>query len=150
MVASSNTTVTDPFDAAYDVASPILDELSFGYDQPLPAAQSLVVGIPSGTINVFYPQHQALEAAELRDTVLPSCPHPELRDAVALNREGISSNNPFHSFFALWRAYENALEVRVRGVVSTGVKQGFGTSPSLSGSYTESFMASTSIRFSNG
>jgi hypothetical protein len=111
-VAGFSSLADDPFDAAYDVASPILDELSFRYDQPLPVAQTLLVGIPSGAINVYYPQHPMVEEIAVGDTVLPSSPHSELRDAVALYREGVSSNNPFHSFLTLWKAYENAVGVR--------------------------------------
>lgn len=107
MVLGVNGQVDDPFAVAYDVASPILDELSFRYDQPLPVAQSLVVGIPSGAISYDYALHPAVEEISPGDTVLPSCPYPELRDAVALYREGVSSNNPFHAFLALWKAYEN-------------------------------------------
>jgi hypothetical protein len=33
---------------------------------------------------------------------------------VALYREGISSNNPFHQFLTLWKVYENATRVRGR------------------------------------
>jgi hypothetical protein len=108
-VMGFNEPAEDPFDAAYDVAGPILDELSFGYDQPLPVAQSLVVGVPSGAINVYYPQHPALQEIAPGDVVLPACPYPELRDAVALYREGVSSNNPFHAFLTLWKAYENVV-----------------------------------------
>jgi len=46
------------------------------------------------------------------EPVLASCPYPELRDSVALYREGVSSNNPIHQFLTLWRTYENACEVR--------------------------------------
>jgi len=82
--------------------------LSFRYDQPLPMAQSLVVGIPSGAISYDYGLHPAVKEISSGDAVLPSCPYPELRDAVALYREGVSSNNPFYSFLAaLWKAYEN-------------------------------------------
>ncbi len=111
-VMGFNRLADDPFDAAYDVAGPILDELSFRYDQPLPVAQSLLIGIPSGAINIYYPQHPTLEEIPASDTVLPSSLFSELRDAVALYREGVSSNNPFHSFLTLWKAYENAVSVR--------------------------------------
>lgn len=111
-VVGFNRLTDNPFDAAYDVAGPILDELSFRYDQPLLVAQSLLVGIPSGAINVYCPQNPTVEEITASDTVLPSPPYQELRDAVALYREGVSSSNPFHSFLTLWKAYENAVSVR--------------------------------------
>ncbi|MDP9478655.1 MAG: hypothetical protein M3R38_23730 [Actinomycetota bacterium] len=102
----------EPLEAAYDVVAPILDELSVRYDQPLPIAHSLVVNIPSGLTTMMFPTIPDVRTIAPDDPLLPSVTHPELRDAAALYREGASSNNPFHQFLALWKAYENACEVR--------------------------------------
>ena len=100
-----------PLHRAEEVAYPVLDALALEYDQPLPVAQSIVVGIPSGVVTIAYPkisQPVSLRSARNLD---PTTRHPELVDAVALYREGISSNNPFHQFLTLWRCYENACAV---------------------------------------
>lgn len=102
----------DPLKTAYDIVAPILDELSVRYDQPLPIAHTLVVHIPSGLATTMFPQIPDVRKIAPGDPLLPSVPHAELRDAAALYREGASSNNPFHQFLTLWRAYENACEVR--------------------------------------
>ena len=97
---------------AYDVAIPILDELSVRYDVPLPVAQSMVVGIPSGVINTYFGHRSKAKEIERSAEVLPMCPHGELRDAYALYREAVSSSNPFHSFLTFWKVYEEAMHVR--------------------------------------
>ncbi len=102
----------EPLEAAYDVVAPILDELSVRYDQPLPIAHSLVVHVPSGLTTAMFPKIPDVRTIAPEDPLLPSVAHRELRDAAALYREGSSSNNPFHQFLALWKAYENACEVR--------------------------------------
>jgi hypothetical protein len=102
----------NPFEIAYDIVVPILDELSARYDQPLPIAHSLVVGVPSGVITIDVSKHPKRRAIAAADSILVGCPYPELQDAVALYREGISSNNPFHQFLTLWRVYENATKIR--------------------------------------
>ncbi len=104
--------VMDAFEAAYDVVGPLLDELSFEYDLPLPVAHSLIVGIPSGLTNTSFPKIPKVKTLDRGGEIVPVCPHPELRDAVALYREGVSSNNPLHSFLTLWKVYENACQVR--------------------------------------
>lgn len=101
-----------PLEAAYDVAAPVLDQLSFEYDQPLPVAQSLVVGVPSGVLTVQTHKPAPVRVIQATDSVLASPLHPELADAIALYREAISSNNPFHQFLTLWKVYENACTVR--------------------------------------
>lgn len=101
----------DPIEAAYDIASPALDALAFEYDQPLPICQRLIVGIPSGIISVWLAKPSA--PADIAEGVLkPRFEVPDLWEAVALYREGVSSNNPFHQFLTLWKAYENACGVR--------------------------------------
>ncbi len=102
----------DSFTVAYDVVGPVLDNLSVTYDQPLPVSHSLVVGIPSGLTITFSPKIPEIRSLEPRDRLLPGCPHPELKHAVALYREGVSSNSPFHQFLTLWKVYENACEIR--------------------------------------
>ena len=89
---------------------PILDELSAKYDLPLPIAHSLIVGIPSGLTNTSFPNIPKLKIIDRSEEILSTCSYPELRDAVALYREGISSNNVFHSFLDLWKSYENATQ----------------------------------------
>jgi hypothetical protein len=100
------------YEIAYDVASPILDELSLKYDQPLPIAQSTIIGIPSGTITVNHNMRVKVKEIKSNDIILSKCPFPELKDAVALYREAISSNNPFHQFLTFWKVYENVCKIR--------------------------------------
>lgn len=102
----------ESFETAYDVASPVLDELSVEYDQPLPVSHTLVVGIPSGLTITFFSKIPEIRSLEPGHRLLPRCPYPELKHAVALYREGVSSNSPFHQFLALWKVYENACDVR--------------------------------------
>ncbi len=98
--------------AAYDVAMPLLDELSARYDVPLPVAHSMEVGVPSGTIHLNFAHRPRAKEIGSEAEILPRCPHPELRDAYALYREAVSSNNPFHAFLAFWKVYEEAEYVR--------------------------------------
>jgi len=100
------------FQRAYDIVGPILDELSAKYDQPLPVAHTLVVRIPSGLMTIEYAKIPRIRTLSKDEPVLPSCPYPQLGATVALYREGVSSNNPFHQFLTLWKTYENACEVR--------------------------------------
>jgi hypothetical protein len=97
---------------AYDVAMPLLDELSVRYDVPLPVANVMAVGVPSGTIHTFFAHHSEVRKVESEAEIMPRCPHPELRDAYALYREAVSSNNPFHAFLTFWKVYEEAVYVR--------------------------------------
>lgn len=97
---------------AYDVVSPVLDMLSLAHDQPLPIAQFLVVGIPSGVITIDFARQARPISLDRQSTVEPGPQVPELADAIALYREGISSNSPFSQFLSLWRAYESACEAR--------------------------------------
>lgn len=112
MVYGVNRQDERPFQVAYDVVSPLLDELSFTYDQPLPVAQNLILGVPSGAINIDFSQHPTQHHIGNGEVIERACPFPELEEAVALYREGVSSNNPFHNFLTLWKAHENAQEVR--------------------------------------
>lgn len=112
MVTCAKGEADEPLETAYDVVAPVLDELSVRYDQPLPIAHSLVVHVPSGLTTTMFPKIPEVRTIAPDDPLLPSVPHPELRDAAALYREGASSNNPFHQFLSLWKAYENACEVR--------------------------------------
>ena len=100
------------FETAYDVAGPVLDELSVKHDVPLPIVQTVIVGIPSGVIHLFFPQHPTIKKMERGEAVEPRCPYPELVDAAALYREGVSSNNPYHRFLVFWKVYEEAVHVR--------------------------------------
>jgi hypothetical protein len=97
---------------AYDVAMPLLDELSARYDVPLPVAHSMAVGVPSGIIHLYFPHRPKAKEIGSATEVLPRCPHPQLRDAYALYREAVSSNNPFHAFLTFWKVYEEAVYVR--------------------------------------
>ncbi len=97
---------------AYNVAVPLLDELSTRRDVPLPVAHSLAVGVPSGTIHLYFAHRPKAREIGSEAEILPRCPHPELRDAYALYREAVSSNNPFHAFLAFWKVYEEAVYVR--------------------------------------
>lgn len=100
------------FETAHEAAGPVLDELSVQYDVPLPVSHTAVVGIPSGLTVTFSTRDSEIRTLELKDRLRSGCPHPELKHAVALYREGVSSNSPFHQFLALWKACENAQEVR--------------------------------------
>ena len=100
------------WETAYDIAIPVLDELAAQYDQPLLVAHSLVVGVPSGIITVTFPKVPPLRAILSTDNLLPGYEFEELKHAIALYREGISSNNPFHRFLTLWKAHESVLRVR--------------------------------------
>lgn len=100
------------FDIAYDVVTPILDELSVQYDQPLHVAQSITVGIPSGTIPLWTTRGPVIKTIGGEEPITSLVSHPELREAIALYREGISSNSPFHAFLTLWKVYENSCKVR--------------------------------------
>lgn len=96
---------------AYDVISPILDDIAFKYDQPLPIAQSIIVGVPSGSILFSLPKPPPighLDSFVWTDDQSAA----KLRNAISLYREGISSNNPFHQFLTLWKAFESADEAR--------------------------------------
>ena len=100
------------YERAYGIVGPVLDELSAKYDQPLPIAHTLVFRIPSGLMTTNYAKIPSTKTLSKDDPVLPACPYPQLTGTVALYREGISSNNPFHQFLTLWKSYENACEVR--------------------------------------
>ena len=102
----------DAVKAAYDVASPMLDALAMEHDQPLPVCQRVVVGIPSGIIKLFVPKPQRSVTITEASMLRPRYDVPALLEAVALYREAVSSNNPFHQFLTLWKAYENASAVR--------------------------------------
>ena len=99
-------------ETAYDIVVPVLDELSIQYDQPLPIAHSLIIGVPSGIITIDVSRHPKIRIINATDPISAKCPYPELQDAVALYREGVSSNNPFHQFLTLWKVYENATRIR--------------------------------------
>jgi len=111
-VTGNSRPVENAFRQAYDVVMPPLDEPSFVCDQPLHIAHSLLVGIPSGIITMEYLQTTDLAIVEPAVPVAFFCPYPELIEATALYREGISDSNPFHQFLALWKAYENAVAIR--------------------------------------
>ena len=102
----------DAQEEAYDVAIPLLDQLSVRYDVPLPVAHSMAVGVPSGLIHLDFPHRPKSKEIRSETEILHRCPHPELRDAYALYREAVSSNNPFHAFLAFWKVYEEAVYVR--------------------------------------
>lgn len=104
--------INEAFESAYDVAGPLLDELSVKYDQPLPIARTLFVGIPTGLMNTFFTKAPEIREIDRDEEVLPAHRHSALRPAAALYREGASSNNPFHSFLAYWKVYESVIEVR--------------------------------------
>lgn len=112
MVKGILCSIDEAFDLAYNAAAPVLDELSSQYDQPLPIAHSLIVGVPSGVMNHYFSRRPVSKVIEPSKEISPRCPYPKLRDSVALYREGVSSNNPFHSFLTLWKVYENATYVR--------------------------------------
>ncbi len=112
MVIGNPKPLGEPFSTAYDIISPILDDLSMRYDQPLPIAHSFIIGVPSGILTISFARGPSEQILSSELEVFPKYPPLELRDAMALYREGISSNNPFHSFLTLWKTYENACRVR--------------------------------------
>lgn len=95
----------------YSIVTPILDELSVRFDQPLPLVQLVVIGIPSGvaTLTCAKPANEVTLRAG--DTAFPHYEFQELAVASSLYREAISSNSAFHKFLTLWRARENAAKV---------------------------------------
>lgn len=96
------------FERAYNVVAAVLDELAVRYDTPLPIAHSLLLGVPSGVVNVFFANRSGVATIGRNAELLPAPSHSELKDAYALYREAISSNNPFHKFLVFWRVYEEA------------------------------------------
>ncbi len=102
----------DPFRDAYDIVTPLLDELSLQYDHPLNVVQYLVIGVPSGVIDIWFPipsdRNRTIDCSSL----LPRSPHPELAHASTFYREGICGDNPFFQFLSLWKAYESAVSAR--------------------------------------
>lgn len=100
------------FEASYDVASPILDELAFEYDVPLPVCQTVVIGVPSGTISMQFPRPPRSRDVQHHDQLRAGCPYPELVEATALYKDGISSDNVFHRFFSLYKSYESSCKAR--------------------------------------
>ena len=118
----------DAFSHAYDVAMPLLDELSVRHDMPLPVAHSMVIGVPSGMIHLHFSHRSKARRIEEGEEILPRCPHPELIDAYALYREAVSSSNPFHAFLTFWKVWEEAEYVRKGrgarlGILDTRVRQ---------------------------
>ncbi|CAN5911555.1 hypothetical protein BH23ACT11_BH23ACT11_30090 [soil metagenome] len=99
------------FERAYDVVAAVLDELAVRYDTPLPIAHSLLLGVPSGVVNVFFANRSGVATIGRNAELLPASSHSELRGAYALYREAVSSNNPFHKFLVFWRVYEEAKHV---------------------------------------
>ena len=102
------------FDQSYDIISPILDELAFKYDQQIPIAHHIIVGIPSGKINTSFPKPAPAQTIVDSSVILKKCSVLELEQAIALYREGISSNQVFHQFLTFWRVYENILAIRAK------------------------------------
>ena len=74
--------------------------------------QRIAVGIPSGVVMVQLARPAKAGSLSPGQPLPATYSVPELRHAIALYREGISSNNPFHQFLTLWKAYENACAVR--------------------------------------
>lgn len=99
------------FKRAYNVVAAVLDELAVRYDVPLPIAHSLLLGVPSGVVNVFFANRPIIAAIGRDAELLPAPSHSELKDAYALYREAVSSNNPFHKFLVFWKVYEEAKHV---------------------------------------
>jgi hypothetical protein len=100
------------FKAAYDVASPVLDELALQFDVPLHVCQVVVVGIPSGVLTLFFGKPPKVAVLDPGYEISAGCPYPELCEAVALYRDAISSDNPFHRFLSLYKTYESCCAVR--------------------------------------
>lgn len=94
------------FEQAYDVAVGVLDNLAVEYDMPLPIAHSLLIGVPSGLMNIFFAHRPRVKTIAPNNNLLPSPPHFEMKAAYALYREATSSNNPFHQFLVFWKVYD--------------------------------------------
>ncbi|MHB1194998.1 MAG: methylamine utilization protein MauJ [Longimicrobiales bacterium] len=92
----------------------MLHQLSLEAGVPLPIAQTLLIGIPSGTITVRYPKPAPivdLRSITVHDpTRLPS----DLLQARALYWEGLASSSPFHAFLCFWKVYELVTAARGR------------------------------------
>ncbi|PWN06868.1 hypothetical protein DDZ15_06220 [Rhodohalobacter mucosus] len=112
MVFGTDAPSSTMWETAFDVVIPVLDEISFKYDQPLPIAHSIIVGVPSGVVYTYQfalPNEVTISIGseiDLKESFV------ETRDAKALYREAISSNNPFHKFLTFWKVYENVVALR--------------------------------------
>ena len=65
----------DGFKAAYDVISPLLDELSLQYDQPLSVVQTLLVGVPSGKLTISFSGPSKQQTISPNSPLLPRRHH---------------------------------------------------------------------------
>ncbi len=100
------------FQAAYDVASPVLDQLAVVHDVPLHVCQTVLIGVPSGVITLVLGKPPKLALISATDPLPDALPRSELREAVALYRNAISSDDPFHRFLGLYKTYENCCAIR--------------------------------------
>ena len=112
------------FKIAFEIATNLLDELSFKYNQPLHVAHSMFLGVPSGVIFVELPRPESISTISNNDEIAPMCPILELRIATSYYREGLTSSNPFQQFLAFWKCYENLIDVRGNLRESLGRKRG--------------------------
>ena len=100
------------FKLAYDVAYPVLDALAVRFDIPLHVCQTVVIGVPSGVLTLFFGKPPKPATLPPTEPLGVAGNHPELREAAALYRDAISIDNVFHRFLGLYKAYENCCAVR--------------------------------------
>lgn len=104
----------EPYHRAYQSAIAVLRQLSFESDVPLPIAQSLLIGVPSGVIALRFPK----PAKEIDFTALSlkanTLGNTELEEAKSLYWEALATNNPFYRFLTLWRIYERVTSARAK------------------------------------
>jgi hypothetical protein len=113
MVMLSGPTVAgeDPYRKAYDAVLPLVAELSFRADVPLPIVHAFVVGVPSGVVTIQIPKPSKdvkLLDLSIRNPML----HDGLLDAKALYFEALSTPNPFYQFLGFWKVYEYVVAAR--------------------------------------
>jgi hypothetical protein len=113
----------DSFNQAYDTIVPILDELSLKYDIPLHISHIMFFGVPSGLIKIQHAKPPANVEIVESDRILEGVGLVQLRTAMSLYREAISSPNPFQSFLSFWKVYENVEKIRGDWRVSNGKRR---------------------------
>ena len=64
------------FDQAYDTAVGVLDYLSVEYDTPLPIVHSALIGVPSGTVHLFFAHRPKVRIMSRGDNLSSEPPSP--------------------------------------------------------------------------
>lgn len=105
-------TERDPFECSYEIVQSILREITFLADVPLPIAQSFIVGVPSGVIDLQFPKPAKEVDFEELKIQYSNQSHVKLDEAKSLYWEALATNNPFFRFLSFWRIYELVKKAR--------------------------------------